>query len=380
MRKRIIQPPWPAALAALIGASLAGKAVSATESIQTLSLQSERPLAIGIGMRTATTLQFPEPISGLVGYGLTEGQEPGIYQFTHPPGSRFLSLRGLMADREADVTVMLGDDMYVLRLVPSEKPAVAIRLVKGNAEEIRRAIAVDPEEVKERRLDYSAERLVSLLQLGKNERVFRAALPQMYEGVESRRNLDLRFDDGEVATVIREIHRFPTEDAFMIRAEIENRCDVRIGYDPGSLQVRVGPRAYPSTMVDASGEVPAKGSAPIHLIVKGNPEGGRAHLSIENDFRLVPSEYGPYHEPEPEAAALLEPIGGEWLEPISDGLPQWKVASPQGINPALFGETVLGYGKQPMFQLPERSYLGAWGDASQIIANPPAKEVGRVSK
>ena len=345
---------WPFCFTAILTAMPARAGETRGGGIQTLHFSSEKPLTVGIGYRTATTLQFPEPISGLIGYGLTEGQEAGVYHYSHPPGSRFLSLRCLAEDQEADVTVMLGDEMIVLQLKPTPTPAVAVRLVRGEGalEEIRRAKPIDPDEVKERRLNFATDKLMNLLQLGKNERIFRRALPHLYEGVESRKDLDLRYDDGEVATVIRELHRFPDEDALMVLAEVENGREEAIVYDPGSFQVRVGPRLYPVTLADASGVVPGKGKEPIHVVIKGNPEGGRAHLSIKNDFRLVLSAYEPYQEPADELATWEEPVDGTLTEIEGDGLPRWSVVPPEPvIDPALFGipdltPGLLGYGKQ----------------------------------
>ena len=86
------------------------------------------------------------------------------------------------------------------------------------------------------------------------------------------------------------------------------------------------------------------------MLVKGDPEGGRAHLSIKNDFRLVLSQYEGEAPPATEAAEILEPVTDTMIE--SEGLPNWTVV-PDGtvIDPALFGMPpmaagFLGYGKQ----------------------------------
>lgn len=52
--------------------------------------------------------------------------------------------------------------------------------------------------VKEKRLDYTSDKLFNLLKLARNERVFRAYLPHLYKDAESRQAelIDLRLCRG----------------------------------------------------------------------------------------------------------------------------------------------------------------------------------------
>ena len=197
-----------------------------------------------------------------------------------------------MPGRATYVTVLLGEgDLYVLHFKPSATPPVAVRLREAHSDEGRwLARPIDAEEAEERKLTGGTDRLIQLLKLGKNARVFRAALPHLYRDVESR-SVEVVHDDGEVATVVTKLHRFPSNDAVFLEARIENKTEEALQFDPGSLQVRVGSHTYPAALVDSAAQVPAGGTIPVHLIVRGGANGERAHLSIKNEFRLLMPAY-----------------------------------------------------------------------------------------
>ena len=291
-------------------------------------------MTIGLGTKIATTLQFPKKITGLVGYGLTDGSAPGTYHYSHPAGSRVLSLRCLAPDKEAYISVMLSDAIYPLHLKATTNPFVVVRLVEKHQPRAAapKAKSISKEEIKERRLDYSAERLLAFLKMSKNERTLRKSLPELYKGMQHRK-VDLRYDDGKVSTLIREVYRFPKDDTFTFLVEIENRMEHPIAYDPGSMQIKVGKRMYPVNVADASGFVPAKSKARAHLLLRGDTEGARANLSIKNDFRLVMAAYGPYEEPPDSLTEYWEPGG----DPFGEGpFPAGNMQGPDsGLLPPL---------------------------------------------
>ncbi|MFT5471173.1 MAG: hypothetical protein ACI8UO_006306 [Verrucomicrobiales bacterium] len=292
--------------------------------VENLTLDRDKPLAIPIGTKVATTLQFPRPIQGLFGYGLTTGDAPGTYHYAHPEGSHVLALRNLMPDKETFVSVLLGkDDLFVLHLKPSTKPPVTVRLRDpGDIEAALRARAVDPETLEARRLDPDTGRLFNLLKLGKNERVFRIAVPHLYKDVETRR-VEYRHDDSRVATVVTKVHRFPSEDAVFLFAHIENKTGEHQQFDPASIQVKAGSRTYPAALVDSAAMVPANGKIPLQVIIRGGTEGERAHLSIKNEFRLLMPEYAPCID-DPSLTDAL----GLIVEPASIGGPDSGLLPP----------------------------------------------------
>ena len=276
------------------------------DTVERKVLDPDKAIEISIGTKTATTLQFPRSVRGIFGYGLTQGDAPGTYQYDHPNGARVMTLRNLMADKETFVTVLLGEsDLYVLHLKPTATPPVAVHLLDpAAAKEQWLARPIDAEEAKARKLIQSTDRLFNLLKLGKNERVFRAALPHLYKDTESR-TVEFRHDDEFLATVVTELHRFPSEDATFIKGTVINSTDEVQFIDPGSFEVRVGSRTYPVALVDCTETIPPKGSVPIHAILRGGVEGERTNLSLKNEFRLVL----PAYDNETDDPAWLDELG-----------------------------------------------------------------------
>src|SRR5258707_11871919 len=83
-----------------------------------------------------TTVLFPRPVAGIVGYGLTSdpASEEGSIQYAHPGDSGLVTLRVLKPDlRVAYMTVLTGDDLYNFALVNSPgRAALSVKLTEGN--------------------------------------------------------------------------------------------------------------------------------------------------------------------------------------------------------------------------------------------------------
>ena len=296
------------------------------QPVQRLTLDPDKALEIPIGGKIATTLQFPSPVRGIFGYGLTEGDAPGTYQYAHPNGARVITLRNLMPDKETFVTVLLGEDrLFVLHLKHATDPPVAVHLLDP---EVRLtsmlARPIDADEAKARKLVHDTDRLFNLLKLGKNERVFRAALPHLYKDAESRK-VAFRHDDERLATVVKVLHRFPSEDAIFIGGEITNNTEESQFFDPGSFEVQVGKRSYPVALVDCVEEIRSKETVEVHVILRGGTEGERAHLSLKNEFRLVMPAYESWSD-EPavtdELGLIVQPPGEARIDPVLFGKQQ----------------------------------------------------------
>ena len=180
-----------------------------------MKLTLQEPITIKVGAKQATILQFPRKVTGLMGYGLTDGKEPGSYHYAHPKDSHLLSLRNLMPKTEADIGVLLGRDLFLFHLVPDANAPAAIRFVDVDQRTRSKPRKVSAASLEERQLDYGTDKLLQLLKLARNERVFQAYLPHLYQDVETRLT-DLKYDDGSMASVVRQLYRFPSEDAVVL--------------------------------------------------------------------------------------------------------------------------------------------------------------------
>ena len=63
--------------------------------VQMIALDPGRVTEIPVCASFVTTVLFPRPVSGIVGYGLTSepGQEEGLVQYAHPGDSGLVTLR-----------------------------------------------------------------------------------------------------------------------------------------------------------------------------------------------------------------------------------------------------------------------------------------------
>ena len=102
-----------------------------TTEIQETVLDTKAPIPVAVGPVTATTLMFPEAVDTIIGYGLTDGESPGTYHYTHPDKSRLVALRNVVPGKEAFMTVVMGEELYVFHLLSSDDPVIALKLMKA---------------------------------------------------------------------------------------------------------------------------------------------------------------------------------------------------------------------------------------------------------
>lgn len=257
---------------------------SASGKITTVVLDSENEMVVAIGNRIATTFQFPRPVNFISGYGLTDGREPGFVHFSAPKNSNLITVRSLGPDYKAYMTVLCGKEMYVFRLVTSEEPLVAVKMIDLPPRPNVGEITVN--DIYENRLTYNSERLSFLIRKAISEPVWKSIYPEWYQGWQ-KKTVNLEMNYGEAISRIKEVHRFKDDDVFVFIAEVENKTDQPIEFDPLSFQIQVGKRQYPVTFVNSPEYVQAKGKTEVHLVLKGDIDGTRANLSLDNEFRLI---------------------------------------------------------------------------------------------
>lgn len=257
---------------------------SASGKITTVVLDSKNEMVIAIGNRISTTFQFPKPVNFISGYGLTDGKEPGFVHFSAPKNSNLITVRSLGPDFKVYMTVLCGEEIYVFRLITSEEPFVAVKLIDAPPRPNIGEINVN--DIYANRLEYNSERLSFLIRKAISEPVWKSIYPEWYEGWQ-KKTVNLEMNYGDTISRIKEIHRFKEDDAFIFIAEVENKTDRPLEFDPHSFQIQVGKRKYPVTFVNSPEYVQAKGKAEVHLVLKGDIDGTRANLSIDNEFRLI---------------------------------------------------------------------------------------------
>jgi hypothetical protein len=205
--------------------------------VETVVLDPKGVTQIPLCAGYVTTVLFPRPVSGIVGYGLTNdpAAEEGWIQYAHPGDSGLVTLRVLKPElRVAYMTVLVGDDLYNFALAnnPSQA-ALSVKLTDGergleqpptgqapvNAANAQTTPAqpreLGKEDVANTRPVYHPEKLRTLLELAKEEPLLQASSPELYQGYEERKVTNIS-DYGDVVATVEEVHRFPVDDAIVL--------------------------------------------------------------------------------------------------------------------------------------------------------------------
>ena len=226
MWKTLVRIP-AIAVALLAGVSLADCGNDAR--VETVVLDSKGVTQIPVCAGYVTTVLFPRPVSGIVGYGLTSdpAAEEGWIQYAHPGDSGLVTLRVLKPElRVAYMTVLVGDDLYNFALAnnPSQA-ALSVKLADGEGQVEQPPIgstpvnaaspqttpapqrAPDKEDIANARPVYHPEKLRTLLELAKEAPILQGSSPELFQGYEERKVSNVS-DYGDVVATVEEVHRF----------------------------------------------------------------------------------------------------------------------------------------------------------------------------
>ena len=288
--------------------------------VETVVLDSKGVTQIPLCAGYVTTVLFPRPVSGIVGYGLTNdpAAEEGWIQYAHPGDSGLVTLRVLKPElRVAYMTVLVGDDLYNFALANNPgQAALSVKLTDGerqveppigstpvNAANAQTTPApqraADKEDIVDARPVYHPEKLRTLLELAKEAPLLQGGSPELYQGYEERKVSNVS-DYGDVVATVEEVHRFPADDAIVLFGHIENKGAKTVSFDPAAITIGIGDRQYPSAFVDCASAVNPGQTIRFGVIGQGDVDGGRAHLAIRNTFRvLLPKHSAPASSPAP---------------------------------------------------------------------------------
>jgi hypothetical protein len=257
------------------------------QNIVTKPLQSGAPTHIELSPQLATTLLFPSPISGTFGVGLVgSGQnQQGVVQLEHPDGSALLVLRALSETAHITMTVLLEGSLYVFDLEAGSQPDVAVTLVKSDGI-APRAVEVTPQEIAAQRPKYDPELLVGFLRRARDAALLKPLYPELYQGYEVRQG-NYTSDSGAVKTTVTRVHRFSKEDAIVLEGTVQNETTRPLRFDGRATTVQVANEVHPAKLTDCLQPIPAGATVPIDVVIQGDVDGGRANLSVENEFRIM---------------------------------------------------------------------------------------------
>ena len=264
---------------ALLAASAALADPSA--AIQRAELDPEVVIRVPVATNRVTTISFPGPIAAIDGAGVTaDPMVPGPFQLAHTKGSAFLSVRAMARQGTGNVNVRWNRRTYVLELVETNAPVLALNL------EAPAAAAIPEVES-----PVSPTRLLAMLDKAKAFSLLKRQHPEAVAQVDVRTFAEgtavTDFSDFEIRIV--EAFRFNVEDTLVFQVRVRNKSDREIRYLPESFALRVGDRLYPQSISDAPGVLPAHAETAVIFAVTGTPDGGRNELSLKNEFTVLVS-------------------------------------------------------------------------------------------
>ena len=265
--------------------------VAAGQNIATKPLTLGSPIRICLSPQLTTTLLFPGPLAGTFGLGLVSGnnaqaqRDAAGVQVEHPDGSNILVLHALSESSRVLMTVLLEGQLYVFDAASGPGPDVAVTLVKAGAAAAR-AQEVTPEEIKAARLKYDPELLVGFERRAHDAALLRKLYPDLYQGY-SARQADYTSDSGFIKTTVTQIHRFSKEDATVLEGTVQNETGHPISFDGRATTVQIANEVHPAKLTDCLCPIPPGETVPIVVVLQGDIDGGRANLSIDNEFRII---------------------------------------------------------------------------------------------
>lgn len=244
----------------------------------------KQTMSVALHPDLTTMLVFPEPISMIVGAGLTDGASPGLVQFDHRKSSSVVTFRPLQTTQTVFAQIISGETVYFCRLNPEAKPdsVVTIAVPAGN-----QVIEVPVEEVFSQRLALPEERLRQFVELARSAAVLRNSLPNEYENSQSL-EVSMSKRVGVFETRIEKIHRFPKSDVLVFFGTITNKGNVPVSISSDRLRLIVGEsRKMTPNFVSPFNRIIGVGeSVRVECVLAGDGNGNRLHLSIRNNFTL----------------------------------------------------------------------------------------------
>lgn len=247
-----------------------------TEVIKQFPLDERSIYKIGIGMEVPTTIMFPGTIGAISGANIGVGEEAAAnVLFSYTENKHFFHVRALKNGAEAAANIVYKNKIYALTFHTCEHPARSVNFYEENCCLGNKT-----------NCQVTPERLLELLDKTKTHHFFEMQYPEIVQQIEKAFPMSKTlYKNFEV--LLEEVVRFDPEDTLVFRIKFMNKVDQDVYYQPQRLAVRVGDNIYYASIVDASGILPACAETYGYFAITGKPTGGRANLSVKNDFSII---------------------------------------------------------------------------------------------
>lgn len=232
----------------------------------------EIPISPGV----PTTIMLPDVPSSFEGVGFTSTTEAiAPVLISHTPGQKFFSVKPLMKDARANLNVIIDDKVYVFAFHISEQAYSSITIFD---QPINGAVK-NPQRI-------TPSKLISLLDRAKSYTLVKQQYPEMVQQIEVASPGTTLYYKG-FKVIVDKVFRFDREDTLVFRIILINETDELIAYAPQSVAVRVGTNVYYASISDLNGFVQPHTQTFGYFAITGNPRGGRANLSVKNEFNVL---------------------------------------------------------------------------------------------
>jgi hypothetical protein len=267
--------------------------VAIAQHIDTRVLTPAAPMQITVNPNVATTLLFPDSIGGAFGLGLvsagahenSQTAAQGSVALEHPEGSPLMVLHALAPGAKVVMTVLLDGKLYVFDVASGPEPDLAVTYVLTDPR-VRRGEEVTEEDVRANRLRYDPELLVGYLRRATDAELMRKSSPELYSDY-SVRQANYTSESDWAITTVETIHRFSKQDIIVLQGTVQNKLSKPLIFDGRSTTVQVVQEVHPARLTDVMQPIPPGRTVPISVVLQGDWDGSRAHLSIENEFRII---------------------------------------------------------------------------------------------
>lgn len=252
-------------------------APSRAQVIKQFPLDTRTVYEIAVSTDAPTTLMFPSTLTAIDGANVTVHPEmPAPVLLSYIPGRSFFSVRATEPNAKAAINVVWKNQTFVLRFITGPQPFGSVTFYEDD-------FGLSGTGTHRR---VGAETLIGILDRAKNFHVVAAQYPQAVQQIEKAVPGSVTlYKDFKVT--LEEVFRFDPEDTLVFQLRFENASDKEIFYQPQRLAVRIGGHVYYASVCDASGIIPPKSTTAGYFAVTGTPRGGRANLSVNNNFSII---------------------------------------------------------------------------------------------
>jgi hypothetical protein len=272
-----------------------------------LTLSQDEPAEIRLGTHGITTIEFPEKIEALDGFGFSSSpvpDGPDLFQISFNKGTNFLSLKAVRTGVEGNLTVVLGGKVYALYCKEETDPCFVVIFRQSEGGRSGEATGRTPQQTGKQA---SPARLLGFLDKIKAFPTLKVSAPEVYQNMDvAEPNTNSGANGIEVN--LKRVIRDDALDSLGFEIQLANRTDRDFFYDPEGFEVRVGNDVYQQSVSDAGGLVPSGKAQTVFFIVTGSATGARNDLAVTNKFEVVLRPVQGEADPKKRAAA-------EWQEP-----------------------------------------------------------------